>query len=168
MEYWKPIVGYEGLYEVSSYGRVKSLPRTTTSGGILAQSEGKSGYLYVTLCKDNVHVSKQVHRLVAENFIRNDSNLPQVNHLDENPHNNRVDNLMWCTPKQNVNYGNCIAKRSQSNKKAVKQLSASGEFIQVWNGARDASKELGINYKNISACANGKRNYAGGFKWQFV
>lgn len=110
IEQWKPIQGYEGLYEVSNKGRVKSLG----NGGKNQYSNKEiykvpiklsNGYLRVNLCKDGKIKSYLVHRLVANAFIPNPDNLEQVNHKDENKHNNNVENLCWCSAKENSNYG---------------------------------------------------------------
>lgn len=107
MEVWKDIEGFEGLYEVSSLGRIKTLHYY---GGnqtrILKLQSDKNGYLTVGLHKGGVTYQKKVHRLVAIAFIPNPENLPQVNHKDEDKENNCVENLEWCTSKYNVNYGN--------------------------------------------------------------
>ena len=102
-EYWKPVVGYEGLYEVSNLGRVKSLKFGKER--ILKPQKDTSGYLCVTLCKNNNQCQFKVHRLVAEAFIPNPNNLPQTNHKDECKTNNIASNLEWCDRKYNVNYG---------------------------------------------------------------
>ena len=112
-EIWKPIEGYEGLYEVSSYGRVRSLDRYVKcdyeryrlhKGKILSPGKDKDGYLFVVLSCNGKHKTITVHRLVAQAFIPNPYNLPQVNHRDENPSNDNVDNLEWCNAKYNSNY----------------------------------------------------------------
>lgn len=109
-EIWKPVVGYEGLYEVSSYGRVRSLDRYDRmnrfcEGRILKLCANRLGYLKAGLCSNDKKKQYLVHRLVAEAFIPNPNNLPIINHKDENPSNNNVDNLEWCTAKYNSNYG---------------------------------------------------------------
>lgn len=112
-EIWKPVVGYEGYYEVSNYGRVKRLETRVNSnrGGravrekILKQIITKYGYLTVHLCVDNKRAKKKVHRLVAEAFIPNPLNLPCVNHKNEIKTDNFVENLEWCTVEYNNNYG---------------------------------------------------------------
>ena len=109
MEEWRAVPGYEGLYEVSSYGRVKSLKRYKSNNGgiplikerILKPYNDKKGYLNVRLRNKNF----KVHRLVAQAFIPNPNNLPQVNHKNEDKSDNRVDNLEWCTAKYNNTYG---------------------------------------------------------------
>lgn len=113
IEEWRPVVGYEGLYEVSSYGRVRSLDKYDSMnrflrGRILRLFTDGLGYLRAQLYSNSKRKSFLVHRLVAEAFIPNPDNLPQVNHIDENPSNDNVDNLEWCDGKYNVNYGTRI------------------------------------------------------------
>lgn len=113
-EIWRPIKGYEGLYEVSNKGRVKSLERYSVKFGHqkelvdekpISLHKSSAGYMVVHLSKDGERKSKSVHRLVAQVFIPNPQGLPFINHKDEDPTNNHVDNLEWCTQKYNVNYG---------------------------------------------------------------
>ena len=113
IEEWRPIEGYEGLYEVSSYGRVRSLDKYDSMnrflrGRILRLFTDGLGYLRAQLYSNSKRKSFLVHRLVAQAFIPNPDNLPQVNHRDENPSNDNVDNLEWCDGKYNVNYGTRI------------------------------------------------------------
>ena len=124
-EIWKPVNGYEGIYEVSNLGRVKSLNvRTLSSSGkyytrkerMLKIATRKDRYQYVILCNCGLTKMYTIHRLVAQAFIPNPDNLPCVNHKDENPSNNCVDNLEWCDQKYNSNYGNCKKKRSKKSK----------------------------------------------------
>ena len=113
IEEWRPIEGYEGLYEVSSYGRVRSLDRYVKNGcsyrlhkgKVLSLLKGEYGYLQVNLHCNGKMYKKYVHRLVAETFLPNPDNLPEVNHKDEDKSNNRVDNLEWCNRKYNLSYG---------------------------------------------------------------
>lgn len=112
-EEWLPVVGYEGLYEISNLGKVKSLrdnngkPREK----ILRQGKMKNGYLYVVLCKEGKVKTFLIHRLVAQAFIQNPNNYQTVNHIDENKENNCIDNLEWMDMKQQVNHGTCIQRR---------------------------------------------------------
>ena len=103
-----PIQGYEGLYEVDTEGNVFS-----TKGFALSPKNGKRGYKTVALVKDKHQCTKTIHRLVAMAFIPNPDNLPQVNHKDEDKHNYHVDNLEWCTPKYNANYGTARERHAQ-------------------------------------------------------
>lgn len=100
-EIWKPVVGYEGLYEVSNLGRVRSIRRNK----ILNLKKERDGYIRISLCSNGVEKMYQVHRLVAKAFIPNPDNLPQINHKDEVKSNNVVDNLEWCTVAYNNSYG---------------------------------------------------------------
>ena len=121
MEEWKAIAGYEGLYEVSNLGRIKSLSRIDSRGykrneKILKLNKDSGGYLKVSLYKNGKPKQYNVHRLVAIAFIPNPDNLPEVNHKDENRINNYVDNLEWCNRKYNCNYGARNSKISEYQK----------------------------------------------------
>lgn len=125
-EEWRDVVGYEGLYQVSSFGRVKSLERDLTypdgtihhwKEKILTNRTDKNGYKYVGLCRNGESTNFKVHRLVAVAFIPNPANLPFVNHRNENPTSNYPDNLEWCTHQYNVNYGTCRARSVAAHKK---------------------------------------------------
>ena len=101
MEEWRAVPGYEGLYEVSNKGNVRNVRRNT----LLRLSKTNNGYIRISLCKNGIKTGLTVHRLVAELFIPNPDNLPEVNHKDEDKTNNRVENLEWCDHKYNMNYG---------------------------------------------------------------
>ena len=121
MEIWKDIEGYEGLYQVSNKGRIKSLNRIDSRGHkvnekILSSKPNNKGYLRVHLYKNGKRKPFSVHRLVAIAFIPNPNNLLEVNHKDENKENNTVDNLEWCDRKYNANYGGRNERASVSNK----------------------------------------------------
>lgn len=109
IEKWKDIKGYEGLYQISNLGNVKSLKKkagkSTRSERLIKTHFDKDGYVYATLCKNNKTHLATIHRLIAEAFIPNPNNLPQINHKDEDKTNNSIDNLEWCTCKYNINYG---------------------------------------------------------------
>lgn len=183
-EIWRDIEGYEKLYQVSNFGNVRSLPRNTKKGRVLKHTRYKNGYLYLNLCKDGKSKHYYIHRLVAQAFLPNPDNLPQVNHRDENPSNNRVDNLEWCTSKYNNNYGSHNQKISEAQrgisrgpyseetkrKKSipVAQLTKKGELIVIFYGATEAERQTGIAHQSINACCIGKRKSAGGFVWKYV
>lgn len=168
-EIWKPVVWYEGLYEVSNLGRVKSLNyRHTGNPGLLKIWKDRKGYGRVLLCKDGVITQFQVHRLVAEAFIPNPENLSVVNHKDENPLNNCVDNLEWCTYRYNNNYGSRNKKISNGVSKSVAQYTIDGQLIKVWNSANNAANELGCNAGHISECCRGSRNVHKGCVWRYT
>lgn len=122
-EIWKPIEGYEGLYEISTWGRVKSLARDTiTATGTpykrperIMKPSCSRGYYVVTLTHDMVQRTVTVHRLVALAFIPNPKGYPMINHKDENKKNNYVENLEWCDARYNVNYGTANARRSYTS-----------------------------------------------------
>lgn len=120
-EIWKDIEGYEGCYQVSNFGNVKSLNYMHTGKEqILKLKTKKSGYLQVNLCKDGKIKTYTIHRLVAKAFVENPDNLPQVNHIDEDKTNNRFDNLEWCDQKYNNNYGTHNIRVTESRRKTYK------------------------------------------------
>ena len=130
MEEWRDIEGYEGLYQISSLGRVKSFPRPTTPGGILKTIKRKDGYCSIKLSKNGKVKKVLVHRLVAKAFIPNTNNLPIINHKDENPLNNNVDNLEWCDNKYNGNYGTVKERIGQASRKRIKYRDSLGRFCK--------------------------------------
>lgn len=164
-EIWKPIPGFEGLYEVSNLGRIKSLKRNTTSGGIMKTHVNK-GYEYSHLCKNGKHRNVKVHRAVAEAFIPNPDNKPDVNHKDENPLNNRADNLEWATKKENVNYGTRAERFSQKISKRIIQMDLDGNPITVWPSSLAIEKTLGFRSSNIRSVCCGTAKTAYGFIWK--
>ena len=120
-EIWKDIKGYEGLYQVSSLGRIKSLERVDSNNHrvherILKLRHNEHGYYECALCKEGKQKKLKVHRLVADAFIPNVNNYPVVNHKDEVRDNNIVDNLEWCTHKYNINYGTAQKRKSDKLK----------------------------------------------------
>lgn len=163
-EIWLPVVGFEGLYEVSSLGRVKSLRNRygTYREKILKQGKYKDGYLKVLLYKDEKKKTCRVNRLVAIAFIDNPNNFRCVNHKDENKTNNCVDNLEWCTHQYNLNYGTAQARRvastdwksvAEKKSKRVYQYTKNGELVGIWESTRECGRQ-GFNQGNVSACCN--------------
>lgn len=169
IEIWKDIQNYEGLYQVSNLGRVKSIIKKI----ILKNMVDKCGYEYVHLSKNNVQKRKSIHRLVAETFLDNKNNLPCVNHKDENKQNNNINNLEWCTYSYNNNYGTKIKKQSEkmlNNKKRSKQViqyNLKNDKINEYLSLREAERQTKIKYIDISKCCKNKRKTAGGYIWKF-
>ena len=166
-EEWKPIPGYEGLYDISNYGRVRSF-KWSSNGKILSTGNNGSGYLFVILCKDGkAKKNCTVHRLVAEAFIPNPNNLPLVNHMDECKKNNYFGNLEWCTHKYNLSYGTRMERVVEKLSIPVVQLDKKGNFISEFESLREASRRTGIASTHICNCCNHKPGYksAGGFLW---
>lgn len=161
-EVWKDIEGYEGIYKISNYGRVKSLERKDCLGRIIKEKilklrEDKDGYLLITLHKNKKVKTFKVHRLVAEAFITNPNNYPIINHKDENPSNNHASNLEWCTQKYNCNYGNRVLKYTKSRGKKVICITTG----KIFDALRDAERIYKIHNTSISACCKGKVKTAG-------
>lgn len=173
MERWKDVVGFEGLYMVSDEGRVWS----NLTDRILKPSCCKNGYPRLILRRGGKSHGRCVHRLVAEAFIPNANNLPEINHKDENKSNNYASNLEWCTQKYNSNYGTKIARCAQNtdyeevakkNRKPVAQCTVSGEVINIWPSLKQCAKDLGFDNSAIARCCRGKSGTSYGFKWRYI
>ena len=164
-EVWKDIEGYEGLYKISDKGRVKSIGYGKER--ILKPANNGRGYLLVDLCKNNEKKHFLVHRIVAQAFIPNPNNLPEVNHRDENKENNRVENLEFCDRKYNCNYGTTKQRMIKKLSKTVLQYSKDGEFIKEWKSTKDIERNLGYSHSFISACCRGKCKSAYDFVWRY-
>lgn len=191
-EVWKDIAGYEGSYQVSNMGRVKSLDRMVNSARSstgLRLSKGrvlKTYFARYGKCRKNrntdrayelVHLYNgvydkafSIHRLVAKAFIPNPNNLPQVNHKDENPANNRASNLEWCDSSYNANYGtrNKRVSTNRKDKTPVNQFSVNGEFIAQYESLTMAAKSTNVRISLISAVCRGLQSSAAGFVWKFA
>lgn len=185
-ERWKDVEGYEGLYQVSNFGRVRSLDHYITirnggkalhNGKILKDAKGGSGYRKVTLCKDGILKSVNLHSLVAKSFINNPDNLPEINHINECKWDNAVWNLEWCTVKYNRSYGsrNIRAKKTKQQKygKGVCQYTLDGQFVAEYPCLMEAERQTGISRPNITACCKGvdyqgfNIKQAGGYIWKY-
>lgn len=170
-EIWINIKRYENIYQVSNLGRVRRLNkwfgnRYIDDIHILKQSINKYGYCKVTLQKNGKKKMFSVHRLVAETFISNPSNLPQVNHKDGNKLNNNIWNLEWCTSHQNILHAVSTGLRVKTTNKKTKQYDLNRNLIKIWDSARKAELNLKINH--ITDCCNHKRKTAGGYIWEYV
>lgn len=183
-EIWKDMKGFEGLYQVSNFGRVRSMKAWNSEKAMHlkhASINKNSGYPFVTLYDGKRKTYAMLHRLVAEAFIPNPENKPQVSHLDETRTNCRVDNLAWATAKENCNMPLFLKRNGDSHRgkkygskgkynhmsKTIIQMDMSGKEIARYESIKYAEVHLGVKRGNISACANGKTNHAYGYKWKF-
>lgn len=178
-EIWKDIEGYEGRYQISNLGNVKSL----NYGGHgyakdLVPKVNNCGRLWVELFCNGSKRQCLIHRLVGEAFIPNPNDYPQINHKDENPKNNVVENLEWCTQAYNNRYSLKLHPermrqrhpkivRTFSGKKIV-QLSLNGDVLRTWEDIRSIVRETGMSQWSITQCCDGNRRKAYGFKWQYA
>lgn len=184
-EIWKDIKGYEGLYKISNYGRIKTIPRYTNNQNsykeiILKYTNDGKGYQQVILTKNRKRKGYKVHRLVAENFLdknnfkpmlcedraKIDLNKLEVNHKNEfNKEDNSINNLEWCTKLYNCNYG---TRNKRVNKgKPIYQLDLEEKIIREWDTIKQASEKLNIQKVCIASCCRKKQKTAGGYKWKY-
>lgn len=185
-EVWKEIEGYEGLYEVSNFGRIRSLDRvaiTYSNGGTQVRKgrirvgtvDKSTGYVKLLLCKNAVQVSYTLHRLVALAFIPNPENKPHVNHKDGNKANNHVDNLEWCTALENVQHAistGLTLNKGADNASAKPIVTCRGD---EFGSAVEAAKHFGMdNHRNISKALKGFRKHSGRYSdgtkihWEYL
>ena len=179
-EIWKDIPGYEGKYQVSNLGRIRSLDRIDDENhfrkGQIMKTKLLRGYVRVPLRDGKKQKDYQVHRLVALAFIPNPDNLPQVNHKDQDPGNNNVDNLEWCDAKYNINYGDRNEKVSKALsgrkntwcQKPVLCYNLDGNFVCWFESAHAAGKAINTAPTHITACLRGRYKTAGGFIWKYA
>lgn len=171
MEKWKRIDGYE-RYEVSNYGRVRSLDKRDAwgrlrKGRVLKPFRDTGGYMQVCLRNDAGQCNKNVHRLVAKAFIANPDGLPEINHKDENIENNRIDNLEWCTRLYNARYGTFQKRAHIKLGKPLMQIKG-GNVIAVFSSTLEACRKTGVNHGSISRCCNGRQKTSGGYSWAWL
>lgn len=166
-EIWKTVDGYDGLYEVSNKGRVKSLNYNhTNKSAIMSGWVSGKGYDYVHLCKDGTVLSYRVCRLVAKAFIPNPENKPYVDHIDTNRRNNCVENLRWCTQSENQRNKISRTRYGVSKSKPVAQMTISGDLVKVWPSAFEAERN-GFNRDLIRAAITGRIRTHFGYKWKY-
>jgi hypothetical protein len=174
MEIWKKVKGYERLYEISSYGRIRSIDKIVNNqfkhyfkkGKMLSPRSGKLNYLGIILSNDGIKKRYYIHRLVAENFLIKNNENEVVNHKDFNTKNNNVNNLEWCTQKQNIKhsskYGRMINPPSQIPKKIK------SNFGIVYNSLKEAGELLNINSSSICNQLKGRRSSVKGYIFKYL
>lgn len=177
IEEWKDIKGYEGIYQVSSKGRIKSLKFGKER---LLKYALQDGYQRVKLCKDGKQKLHFIHRLVAEAFIPNTDNKPCIDHINTIRTDNRVENLRWVTSKENCNNPLTIINIKNSNtfkgkkgklnhnSKTTLQFDLDGNFIKKWDSVADIKRELGISVGCVSSCCRGEIKTAYGYLWKYA
>ena len=174
MEIWKDIKNYEVIYQISSMGRVKSLPKKRRYGAgyqeeMFLKGKNNQGYLQVNLYNVNGMKSYQVHRLVAQTFIENLENKKEVNHKNGVKTDNRVENLEWVTPKENIKHAwDTGLMKSKQTKTKIAQYTLDGKFLKVWNGVKSIEKNLGFDYTGIIHCCKLRYKSSHGYVWRYV
>ena len=176
-EEWRDVVGYEGLYQVSNLGRVRSVDKIikTGRGYVSRLVKGKmkkikvhsNGYLEVNLSSNGKAKTYKIHRLVSMAFIPNPRHFKEVNHKDEDKTNNNVDNLEWCSSKYNANYGNRNKKSSLARSKSIIQYTLYGVMIAEYNSLTNAGLSVNGNAQGVFSCARGYINQYQGYIWRY-
>lgn len=180
-EIWRPVRGLEDLFEVSNKGRIKRRKRLVKySDGsvhlykemVLRGGTSSTGYRVVNCSVNGNRINIPVHRAVCEAFIENPNNLPFVNHKDENPQNNNVENLEWCTPKYNSNYGTCKKRiREQRIKNGYSRVvvlyDITGTVLAEFDTIKDAAKSIGVSDMTVANCCEGVSPSANGYIFRY-
>ena len=175
MEEWRDVPGYEGFYQISSLGRLRSLDRKSCNGKnlkgkILANTLDAKGYLVNCLCKDFKKKHFRRHQLVALAFIPNDDSQLEINHIDGNKLNNMVGNLEWITHKENCLHAwetGLTKPPPAETPKSIVQMTLHGKVIQEFQSIKIAAEATSIFDGDICKCCKGKRKTAGGYKWKY-
>ena len=193
-EIWKDIEGYEGLYQVSNFGKVRSLDRYNSKGcwikGCILEPTNCKGYLQIVLFLNGKKSYYYIHRIVAEAFLPNPDNKPEIDHINTDKTDNTVwlnedgsvnydkTNLRWVTHTENMN--NPLTRKKQSTRfkgkighntpasKIIAQLDKNGKLLKVWLCAMDAVRQEGYTQEHISSCCKGTLKTHKGYKWQYI
>lgn len=162
-EIWKDIKGFEGHYQVSNLGRVRSLKNKVH---LMKLQPNNIGYQRVFLCKNGKYSKCFIHRLVADAFIPNPLKYTEVNHLDENILNNYASNLEWCTRKQNMNYGTAMKRKTLKVQKPVLQFDKNGVFLKRFESFKEAAESIGMKTSSLSSYFCHENKTLGGYVWK--
>ena len=171
-ELWKDIPEFEGLYQISNTGKVKSYRKSKKykcpDNFILKNTLANNGYVQVTLYSETKRVKKLVHRLVAEAFVPNPNSYSSVNHIDENVLNNSAENLEWCTVQYNNSYGTARTRMAITRGRMIDQFLSNGQFIARYACISIASAISGVSYSRIKHCCKGEGSINSEYYWQYV
>lgn len=180
-EVWKDIKGYEGLYQVSNKGRVKSLSRTVSRKrfgdyekpeSILKNQKHSGGYMKVSLCADNKITNKFVHRLVGEAFLEKIESQDQINHKNEDKTDNNTGNLEWCDGFYNNNYGTKTERQKDSEylkgkMKAVRGVNIKTGETLIFESVK-STETKGFKRRGVRNCLNGENKQHHGYRWEYI
>ena len=181
-EEWVDIKGYEELYQVSNMGRIRSKDRVfhqlhysghyaehLLKGKIMKIGKDKKGYCRIGLTdKNGNQKTYSIHRLVGLHFLKRPEGKNYINHLDCNPSNNKANNLEWCTQSENIQYAYDNGTKVAPHTRKISQYDTQGNLIKIWNSQAEIERTLGIKQAKISKVCLGKRNHAGGYKWEYI
>lgn len=177
---WEKVKNYEDLYEVNEFGEIRSIKRLGTSGGLIKPTTDKNGYQKISLCKNGIQKTMSVHRVVYYSFFPNTDETLQINHKDENPSNNRLDNLEAITQKENLNYGTRNERISVTNsdlngnfqKNISKQIKCyeypSMKYLRDFNSTKQVERELGIFHSHVSKCCKNIYKQINGYTFRYA
>lgn len=180
-EFWQDIPEWEGLYQVSTYGNVRSLDRMQPfknrwgficdkriKGQDIKPIEDKCGYLTVNLKDKEKNKVLKIHRLVGITFLPKwETGYDQINHKNEIKSDNKVENLEWCDTKYNANYGTAIQRRIEKTVKPIIQYTKTGQFVREWKSMAECARQNGYTIAGICNCCTGLRKYYNGYIWKY-